>query len=53
MLRGLESADTKCIGQLEVWARCEATRSREPAIEHIAGRLSLEPSVCAVQGRRR
>jgi hypothetical protein len=50
MLRGLESADTKRVGQVDVWARCDARRSREPAIEPIAGRLSLEPSVSAVQG---
>jgi len=43
----------KRVGEVEVWARCEATRRREPAIEHIAGGLSLEPSVSAVQGRRR
>lgn len=49
MLRGLESADTERIGQVEVRARCDAPRSREPAIEQIAGRLSLEPLVSAVQ----
>lgn len=48
-LRGLESADTERAGQVEVRARCDAPRSRESAIEQIAGRLSLEPSVSAVQ----
>lgn len=48
-LHGLESADTELIGQVEVRARCDAPRSREPAIEQIAGRLSLEPLVSAVQ----
>jgi putative Mg2+ transporter-C (MgtC) family protein len=48
-LRGLESADTQRIGQVEVRASCDAPRSREPAIEQIAGHLSLEPSVSAVQ----
>lgn len=48
-LRGLDSADTERVGQVEVRARCDAPRSREPAIEQIAGRLSLEPSVSAVR----
>ena len=48
-LRGLESADTERVGEVEVRARCDAPRSREPAIEQIAGRLSLEPLVSAVQ----
>lgn len=50
-LRRLESTDVEGTGRVEVQASLIASQRSDTALEHIVGRLSLEPAVTAARWR--